>query len=344
MSATVGLPFLSISITWNNVPLTPGPGNVDYKGWFELDHSNFVKDADALLGVMDEACHAAGPEKCDLWAPSPGAIGDRRGRILEKLRKQPVEIPAWVTKDGPDMPELITYSRLQSLTREIVYKPLKTIEKFTRVYAALDRGDPIPYFEATRPEDKEDPMSKLLCSINDVPVTEPQETAGERDALAAIMCSDIKPFETTPDDFARYLEKLLGVSKWTGAASVLFRLPCVGRTVRPEWRVIPEGMSRRVLLQPLYIEGERDWTKVIDQSFDFARSRSRSSRNISPHPVHQQLVRQCHTPRQRKEQLGSLPGLSRPSAKLPWRAYFHCYTLMLPCKIPPRQQNLWVVD
>lgn len=151
------------------------------------------------------------------------------------------------------MPVLITYGLLQGLTRAMIYSPLQTAPVMAGIYAALERGDGLPYYESTLAtiDATEDPMSKRLCSIMDTPATEPKETVGmELDAFPAIMCSDGEPVEDTPEEAAQYAEKISGISKWAGAANMLFRLPCVGRTVRPKSRFVPKGMTLWLGCQP----------------------------------------------------------------------------------------------
>lgn len=219
-------------------------GNVDYDDWYHGDHAKFVTDADKILDIFDEACHKAGSKKCELWASSPEGVQQRRADILESLKREPVQVPVGAAGWGPEMPELITYSSLQRLTRELLYKPLKHAETMARVYAALEKGNGVPFLEAPRPADGgvETPFSELLCSAKNIPSLEPQETRMEVDAFPAILCSDMDPTDDSPESLAEYVDKILGLSKWTGSASLEFRLPCVGRTVEPKWRVVIEGM------------------------------------------------------------------------------------------------------
>lgn len=218
-------------------------GNVDYNDWYNGDHSNFVKDADQILNIFDEACHNAGSKKCELWASSPEGVRQRRADILESLKREPVQVPAGSSWWGPEMPEVITYSSLQRLTRALVYKPLKHAEDIARVYAALERGNGLPFLEVPRPVDGglDTPISERLCMAKDVPHLEPQETRMELDAFPAILCSDMTETDDSPESLADYVDKILGISKWTGSASLEFRLPCVGKTVKTKWRVDIEG-------------------------------------------------------------------------------------------------------
>jgi pimeloyl-ACP methyl ester carboxylesterase len=221
-------------------------GNVDYNDFFEGDRANFFQDTDSILDAFDEACHRVGPDTCDFWASSPAAIEERRAKLLGQLKSRPVILPAWAAGTGPEMPRVITYTDAQVLLRQILYKPLGGgVERLAAVYAGLERGDGLPYYHATADFRSEDgvPMSEQLCAVADVPATEPQETPHEEDAYSAIMCSDGVAVEDTVEEFEVYVEKLRSVSRWAGVSNTAFRLPCVGRSVRPKWRVVPQGLS-----------------------------------------------------------------------------------------------------
>lgn len=217
-------------------------GNVDYTDFFEGDRSKFFQDTDSILDAFDEACHRVGPAKCAFWAPSPTAIQDRRATLLSHLKDNPVIIPAWSTPTGPEMPVVVTYTDAQILLRTILYKPLGSVARLAAVYAGLERGDGLPFYDATSAYRSDDPVSEQLCAIADVPATEPQETPHEEDAYSAIMCSDGVPVGDDMGEWEAYVERLKGVSRWAGTANIYFRLPCAGRSVRPKWRVVPQGM------------------------------------------------------------------------------------------------------
>jgi hypothetical protein len=215
-------------------------GNGDYTSWFEGDRLLFSKDADLILDAFDEACHKAGAEKCDLWAPSPEEVRGRRDNVLESLKKTPVVVPAWADDTGPELPMIVTFSKLKRLTGEIAYAPLTVVEKMASIYAALERGDGLPFYRfRTRITPKDDTM----CSIGDTPATMPHETGMEEDAFPAITCADSVPVNMTPEEAEEYAEKLQQVSKYTGSVAIEFHLPCVGRTIRPKWRAHPKSKS-----------------------------------------------------------------------------------------------------
>lgn len=220
--------------------LTTCLGNVDYGSWFNLDGLNFVQDVDAIFDAIDSACHKVGPDRCALWAPSPAAVQERRAGVLSSLKKTPLVIPAWSRDSGPEMPELVTYSKLQGVTRGLIYSPLGKVVQLTQVYAALEAGDPLPFYDL-KIQSPLVPTFGDMCAVDDIDAGIPLPTGAEVDAFPAIMCSDSVPMEDTPDEYAEYTEKIQGVSKWMGAANAIVRSACIGRTVRPKWR-FSEGM------------------------------------------------------------------------------------------------------
>lgn len=147
-------------------------------------------------------------------------------------------IPAWARETGPEIPQLVTYSKLQLVTRTVAYEPLAFAEELARVYAALEAGDGVPFY------DLEAKFSMIInqggysqmCNVEDVDAAMPLPTGMEMDAFPAIVCSDGAPLEDSPEKYAEYTEDIQGVSRWLGAANVLFRSACIGRTVRPKWR------------------------------------------------------------------------------------------------------------
>lgn len=216
-------------------------GNCDYHDWFELDHTRFLVDTDKILDAFDHACHQAGLEKCALWAKSPEAIQNRRAALLEKLKISPVIVPAWTLPSGPELPEVITYTKLQRMMQTVLYSPQRMLLPMARIYEALERGDGLPYWEMVRNGSEDDDEPKNSCSLGETPATLPQETGAEIDAFPAIMCSDNSQVTDTPAEFSEYVKRLTKTSRWAGAVNLYFHVLCLGKTVRPKWE-FDEGM------------------------------------------------------------------------------------------------------
>lgn len=217
-------------------------GNCDYEDWFRTEHTAHVTDTDLIFGAFDTACHKVGSSKCAFWASSPSTIQQRRDSLLSTLKKSPVIIPAWTNDDGPELPEVVTYSKLQRLVRIALYKPLVFFPPLADVFAALERGDGMPYYRMAQGLTSEGNAASQFCSLEDTPATQPLETTMETGAFPAIMCSDGEARHDTADDLAVYADKMAELSRWAGVVNVNFRSVCAGRTIRPKWR-FSQGMS-----------------------------------------------------------------------------------------------------
>lgn len=178
------------------------------------------------------------------------------------------------------MPVLVTYSLVQRLTHALLYKPLANAPLIASVYAALEAGDAVPFYRAslalldggsqgsTKPD--------LLCPVGATPPTEPLETGMEMDAFPAIMCSDGERVDSTPEEVEEYLNKIVGLSKWTGGANMEFLLPCVGRSARPDWRFVPEGITashRALAAPPSGVLDANPWIAHLNQPVPRSRRR-----------------------------------------------------------------------
>ncbi|KAF7550422.1 hypothetical protein G7046_g8019 [Stylonectria norvegica] len=241
-------------------------GNCDYHDWFELDHTNFVSDTDLIFDAFDEACYGAGPAKCTFWASSPQAIQDRRSALLTRLKTSPILIPAWSRPTGPSLPELVTYSKVQLLTRGVLYKPLSKFPRMAAVYAALDAGDGLPYYDMVR--ENGDVSSEEWCALGDTPAMTPLETGTEEDAFPAIMCSDGEPTQETAEEFVAYTERMGKMSRWAGAANTLFHVVCLGRTVRPKWRFKESDFQGDTAHPILFIGNQADNVTPLQSAYN----------------------------------------------------------------------------
>ncbi|KAK3335899.1 TAP-like protein-domain-containing protein [Cercophora scortea] len=208
-------------------------GNVDYREWFDGSYINFLHDTDAVMDAFYDFCFQAGPLKCAFCAASPAAIRERLDALLAKILVTPVLIPP--AANGPTIPELVTYSKVKRMISTALYQPIYRFRRVAEVFAALELGDGRPYYEYTA-EPGPDPSA--FCSTESVPPTIPisGSTEGTADAFPAIMCSDGQPFNSTVHEFEDYARRLQEMSNVAGSVQIVFRLSCVGRSVRPKWR------------------------------------------------------------------------------------------------------------
>lgn len=211
-------------------------GNVDYREWYYKERVNFLRDTDKVMAAFYELCHRAGPAVCAFYAESPAAIEARLEALLERLKRYPVIVPAAASADdGPEVPEIITYSKLRRLISSTLYQPHHTFALFARIVEGLDRDDGWAYYKHMSP--KRTPF-EAVCTAEPFLPTEPPPglDEGSQDAFPAIMCSDSIPELTDADEFAKVAEELQEISRSAGAVNVLFRMSCVGWDVRPKFR------------------------------------------------------------------------------------------------------------
>ncbi|KAK5990010.1 Serine protease Hip1-like protein [Cladobotryum mycophilum] len=227
-------------------------GNVNYKGWYNVDIALSIADADLILDAFDRSCHEAGPRKCAFWASSPTKVQQQRAALLESLKKKPVIIPPGARESGPKMPELVTYSKVQIMSRGMLYKPLELFDQMAEIYAALEKGDGLPYYDFAH-QGGDDEGASGSCEVNKIPTNMPRESSAEPDVFGAVMCSDARPLNDTAEEFAEYAETISHVSRWTGAASAVFRATCLGRTVRPKWKFSEEDIHGNTHFPILYV-------------------------------------------------------------------------------------------
>ncbi|QPC74210.1 hypothetical protein HYE68_004962 [Fusarium pseudograminearum] len=242
-------------------------GNVDYHDWFHLDHGNFVTDTDKIFDAFDTACHKVGPLKCAFHAESPQAIEKRRGDLLAHLKKSPVLLPAWSQDSGPELPFLISYSHLQRLIQTCIYAPIVKFPQLARVFAALELGDGVPFYEMVL-EMTDNKAQGGLCELGDTPATTPFETPMELDAFPAIMCSDSKAANESPEEIAEYFDRITNKSRWAGAANANFRVSCVGRKTRPKWEFTDDDFRGDTAHPILYIGNIADNVTPLQSAFN----------------------------------------------------------------------------
>ncbi|KAB5549537.1 Alpha/Beta hydrolase protein [Coniochaeta sp. 2T2.1] len=233
-------------------------GNVDYEEWFDDSRINHLRDTDKVMDAFYTTCHAAGPEKCAFHAATPADIELRLSTLLSNLTVNPVIVPS--SSSGPDLPELITYSKVKRLISTTLYQPVRMFSTFATVLAALEARDGQPFYNLTL---SGSPPPSSLCNLDTVPPTVPVSGPGHEDtpdAFPAIYCSDAPPFLSSPTEFARYAARLQDISRAAGAVLSLTRLSCAGRAgVRPGWAIDkPVGAGNGTAHPILFVANRAD--------------------------------------------------------------------------------------
>ena len=216
-------------------------GNVDLREWHEKTHLNFLRDTDKVMQAFFDLCHRAGPDRCAFYAESPDAIRTRLDTLLATLRVRPVVVPA--NKDnGPEIPDIVTYSRVRKMLSSTLYQPQRAFERFAQTLLALERGDGRPFYEQTTGGQS----FTTVCQAETVPPTVPLSgfDEGTDDAFGAIMCSDSVPLPETVEDFVKIVKDYEDMSYAAGATNVDFPIACVNRHIRPRWRFSGEYITQ----------------------------------------------------------------------------------------------------
>ncbi|KAK3362438.1 TAP-like protein-domain-containing protein [Lasiosphaeria hispida] len=236
-------------------------GNVDYKEWYCGSYINFLHDTDKVMDAFYEFCHQAGPLRCAFYAATPQLIRIRLNTLLSTIRMTPVLIPSSpASPSGPDMPELVTYSKVKRMLSTALYQPVYRFRRVAAVLAALENGDGAPYHSYTAPER---PSLPTFCPADDtlVPPFNPGDPGPDEDtpdAFPVIMCSDAQLFNESVSEFEAYALRLQEISSAAGAVQTAFRLSCVGRSVRPKWRFAGPFEAKNTSFPLLFVNNLAD--------------------------------------------------------------------------------------
>lgn len=250
-------------------------GNVDYRIWYgEPRNVAFLQDADRVLGAFAWFCNEAGPEGCAFHEPTREGIHARLDKLLARLREHPVAVVPAMCDWSKVPPRLVTWSDAKRLVSAALYQPVLMFPRLAEVLAALEQGNGRPFYDLVMAGegrqgggggDDAAPARPPLCDVEAArPPDVPRFGEDTEDAFPAIMCADMPPINDTVKEFRRFARELEDVSHDAGAVNTLFRMACIGRTVRPKWRyegkleggegeVMSNRVCRPVLMFPPHI-------------------------------------------------------------------------------------------
>ncbi|KAI1744717.1 hypothetical protein F4680DRAFT_233836 [Xylaria scruposa] len=213
-------------------------GNVDLREWHYQIYINFPRDMDKVMSAFYDFCHQAGRKGCDFYAETPDLIQQRHENLLKKIRKHPVlvTIDDPISSSGPNIPQLITWSHVRRLTSAALYRPILLFRNYATVLAALESGDGHPFYYLNNDLYQSGDSAPSICLAEAIPPEIPRLEPGNSEAFPAIMCSDLPPMNNTVEEFIDFAKQLGEISKSAGDVNALFRLACIGRNIRPNWR------------------------------------------------------------------------------------------------------------
>lgn len=187
---------------------------MDVDQYYESNwRSNFV-DSDKAFEQLPILCHAAGPDKCSIWGPTPENITARIDAVIENIISHPIPVSGI---DGLTLPGLATYSDLKALIASGVYEPLTYFPIFADVFAKLENGN----------------ASALIGW------TEKLYLGADIDVL--IRCADSYRDNklVTITDWKDYIEDTVASSKYIGDTFPIWARTILCRSLKPE---LPDSM------------------------------------------------------------------------------------------------------
>ncbi|KAJ5967475.1 hypothetical protein N7501_003723 [Penicillium viridicatum] len=173
-----------------------------------------VDQMDQAMETFSTFCHAAGPEKCTFWGPTPANITARMNGIIRQLQNHPVPLSG---VGDPDLPTMVTYSDLKTLFLNTLYYPLARFPSMADILHQADGGD----FSG---------LAGMYDQSN--PIT---------DARLAITCTDSyrRNRLTTIEEFKIWAEYTISKSKYIGDIYPTFLEGILCRSFRPQ---LPDSM------------------------------------------------------------------------------------------------------
>ena len=168
-----------------------------------------------------------------MYAESPGAIKTRFETLLENVRRNPVVIPVGVSGSGPEMPELVTFSKVKRLLSNALDAPVYTFKTFARILRGLEDRDGRPYWEYMNPNG----VPTTACSAETVPIDIPKLSYNTEDLVATTIRQDKGgPDIKTVDEFEAFADRLMEASWADGDVNTHYRVACIGRTIKTKFR------------------------------------------------------------------------------------------------------------
>ena len=162
-----------------------------------------------------------------MYAESPGTIKTRFETLLENIRKSPVIIPVGIPGPGPNMPELVTFSKVKKLLSNALDAPVYTFKTFARILRALENG------EYMNPNG----VPSTACSVETVSTDVPRLSYNTEDLFGTTICQDKDGGSIeTVDEFEVFADRLMEASWADGDVNAHYRIACIGRTIKPKFR------------------------------------------------------------------------------------------------------------
>lgn len=197
---------------------------MDLKEWTSLTHRRAWKDTDEIYTTFIEMCRDAGPKKCAIHDDSLFVIAMRVDAVQQSLRTHPVIV--YDETDSGTTTDIITYTAFSRLIGLVLDQPVYRFSLFADIVAALEKGDGQPAMQFFKQFGQYEADSGCP-TIGELPDQIPSRGV---DAFRAIGCTDGGGLNETVEEFKKYADDLMVISRSLGAFAALFRMSCVGWT------------------------------------------------------------------------------------------------------------------
>ena len=201
-----------------------------------------LADTEEVVSSLFDFCHRAGPRKCALYEPTPGAIRARYFDAVASVAEHPFPVPL------ADPPFVVTRKALLAQLFHASYTPLTAFSAVVDTVVALEARN-ASALAALAPKLAGE-IPKCDCAGD---AAAPWLVTTE--AFGAIACGDAEAVEYDPAAFAAYYDALAAASPLAGPMWAVNQLTCTAWRVRPAWRhtgplAAPATAHPLLVLQP----------------------------------------------------------------------------------------------
>ncbi|KIP06187.1 hypothetical protein PHLGIDRAFT_467113 [Phlebiopsis gigantea 11061_1 CR5-6] len=190
-------------------------GIVNSHEWYAGIYDSWLGHTEDALTSYYDACVAAGPDLCALYANSSSAIRSRVTSLLDTLHTAPVPASHNASNLGVVDAGLVLNRLFQTL-----FEPFSLGQSFAAALVALEAGNPLPVYEGT--------IASVIGGLDTCDAIKTDYfTAGFIDTFAPIACGDSvgRARQTLEDARAEY-DRLVGTTGFWSVLYGLFRAPC----------------------------------------------------------------------------------------------------------------------
>ncbi|TLD03544.1 uncharacterized protein PgNI_11521 [Pyricularia grisea] len=113
-------------------------GVMDPEQYYDNNWLDTLDQADETMERFSTLCHAAGPDACSFWGPTPDDITARMDALIHQLQNHPVPISR---AEGTGLPSMVTYSDLKALLLQTIYNPLQSFPILANILHQVERGN-----------------------------------------------------------------------------------------------------------------------------------------------------------------------------------------------------------